>query len=103
MRSIKQDYSAEGTNTSIDNEKGFVPMSAPTNFEPNMRADTETPPHITRTGGSVTRLHTPPRRYDDQHANLRRSYQSFLRKLNAGEVDADTYQSWPVRPYAASI
>ena len=36
-------------------------------------------------------------------ANLRRSYEALLRKLRAGDGASNTHQSWPVRPYAASV
>lgn len=66
-------------------------------------------PHTTtvrvprKTGGSVTSLRTPPRRSSSQHANMRRSYQAFLRKLQSGEPATSICQTWPVRPYAASV
>ena len=57
-----------------------------------------------RSTGSVTRMRTPRRRSEDQRVNLRRSYQALIRKLRTGDASAtSTYQSWPVRPYAASI
>lgn len=57
-----------------------------------------------RSPGSVTRLRTPRRRSEDQRVNLRRSYQALLRKLKAGDSsEPSTYQTWPVRPYAASV
>ena len=73
-----------------------------------------------RSSGSVTRMRTPRSRAEDQRVNLRRSYQSFLRKAGTtltegtrGNSASDaggaptsgstSYQSWPVRPYAASV
>ncbi|WP_246060743.1 hypothetical protein [Enorma burkinafasonensis] len=67
--------------------------------------------------GSVTRMRTPRSRAEDQRTNLRRAYQAFLRKANATAPNAGnapagaspqdahltSYQSWPIRPYAASV
>ncbi|MCI7730327.1 hypothetical protein [Enorma burkinafasonensis] len=67
--------------------------------------------------GSVTRMRTPRSRAEDQRTNLRRAYQAFLRKTSATAQSADgarvgapaqethltSYQSWPIRPYAASV
>lgn len=56
-----------------------------------------------RASGSVIRMRTPRSRSEDQRANLRRSYEALLRKLRAGDGASSTHQSWPVRPYAASV
>lgn len=56
-----------------------------------------------RSTGSVTRMRTPRRRSEDARVNLRRSYQALVRKLHAGDSASSTYQTWPVRPYAASL
>ena len=53
--------------------------------------------------GSVTRMRTPRRRSEDQRVNLRRSYEALMRKLSKGESATSTYQTWPIRPYAASV
>lgn len=63
----------------------------------------EPAPRNRRAGGTITSLRTPRKRSGDQHANLRRSYQAFLRKLAFGDSASSPYQAWPVRPYAASI
>lgn len=57
----------------------------------------------TRSSGSVTRMRTPRNRSEDQRVNLRRSYQALMRKLRSGESSGSTYQTWPIRPYAASL
>lgn len=60
--------------------------------------------HTQHSPGSVTHLRTPRRRSEDQRVNLRRSYQALLRKLKSGDAsEPSTYQTWPVRPYAASV
>lgn len=63
---------------------------------------TTSTPKRRRTCGSITSLRTPRKRSEDQRTNLRRSYQAFMRKLEAGEPVSSTHQSWPRRPYAAS-
>lgn len=79
---------------------GHVPHHA----ERAQKAATSAKAHrATRSTGSVTRMRTPRRRSEDARVNLRRSYQALVRKLRAGDSASSTYQTWPVRPYAASL
>ena len=53
-----------------------------------------------RMSGSITSLRTPRKRSEDQRTNLRRSYQAFMRKLEAGEpvsLDAPILAAPPLR------
>lgn len=76
----------------------------PHHAERAQKAATSAKAHrATRSTGSVTRMRTPRRRSEDARVNLRRSYQALVRKLRAGDSASSTYQTWPVRPYAASL
>ena len=67
-------------------------------------------PHLVKTVETTAQSKTAtarPKRYKDQRLNLKRSYEAFLEAAKKAGSSAKSVrtpsETWPMRPYAASI
>lgn len=63
-------------------------------------------PVFERTGENSIRINSLPNRADAQRMNLKRSYHAFMRALPTASTASSKpapSETWPQRPYAASV